>query len=287
MKFLDSKNKADINLNLDKLIPPRKKNWNLKSTAGSYKKEFSKKFIEYYFPYILKNAMDLGVAVDSISMLDLGCGWAPMATPFIIYNKSTGNKSSYLGIDIRKDAIDWLSEAYSEFSNVEFQLHQAQDGIDYIGSEHSKIPTFSNSDGAESKYQFPQNFQSNIQWSSSVFTHLTPEASAEALKSIHAISSKNSIQINTWLIIDPESIYSMSAGIADRRLTFDCGDFLTYSKENPLVCTAYKIEALRKIYLECGFDIVRIDKGSWRGPAYKNSANHYQDIVISRPTQKS
>jgi hypothetical protein len=89
--------------------------------------------------------------------------------------------------------------------------------------------------------------------------------------------------VNTWLIIDNESAYSLAAGSADRELPFDFGDFLTYSESNPLVCTCYKIEAIERMYRESGLEIVSIDKGSWRGPAYKNGANHYQDIIISRP----
>jgi hypothetical protein len=99
---------------------------------------------------------------------------------------------------------------------------------------------------------------------------------------IKSSCAKNSIQFNTWLIIDDESRYSLALGIADRTLPIDCGDYLTYSKTNPLVCTAYKIEAVRNLYASAGLEILKIERGAWRGGAAKNPANHYQDMVVSR-----
>jgi len=116
-----------------------------------------------------------------------------------------------------------------------------------------------------------------------VFTHLTPQACREALKTIRRSCAKDSMQVNTWLIVDDESRFSLSAGMSDRQLPYDFGEYLTYSKANPLVCTCYKLEVIQKMYSEAGFEIVSIERGSWRGESYKNSANHYQDIIVSRP----
>ena len=63
--------------------------------------------------------------------------------------------------------------------------------------------------------------------------------------------------------------------------SFDFGDFLTYSRENPLVCTAFKIENF-EFYEKADLEILDIEHGSWRGKYFKNSASHYQDIIISR-----
>ena len=58
-------------------------------------------------------------------------------------------------------------------------------------------------------------------------------------------------------------------------------EFLTYSKENPLLNTAYKIEYIQKAYKKAGLKIEEIIHGSWRG----NKSNHLnsdQDIIIAR-----
>ena len=289
MSLLRIKQKTKLEQLIQKLTPPRKKNWNWGRQRG-YTKQFSADFIEYIFPYLLSNAENEGLSIENLSFLDIGCGWAPLAIPFVIFNQSTNDlnkKNRYLGLDIREDAIQWLIHTYSDYPSVQFHWHKALKEVDYIGAEHSQSKTFAASSGEETKFKLPKNFSHNIQWSSSVFTHLTPEACLNALKSIKANAYvSNNIQFNTWLIIDDESRYSLEAEIADRKLPIDCGDFLTYSRRNPLVCTAFKIEAIERFYDRAGLEIIRIDRGAWRGHAYKNRANHYQDIVISRVRSK-
>ena len=93
--------------------------------------------------------------------------------------------------------------------------------------------------------------------------------------------SQSAVSINTWLIVGEHSRLAMKTGIADRKLEFDCGDFLTYSKSNPLVCTAYKLPFVERCYSDAGLKILSIEKGSWRGDGMKNRFNHYQDVIIS------
>ena len=292
MSIIKFSQKSVLDLQLEKLTPPRKKNWNFGKNSGKrgYVKEFSSNFIEYIFPYILRNMRELSVPYEQINLLDIGCGWAPMAIPFVIYEGAKGNNREnqigYLGIDIREDAIRWLTKTYANYPYVKFHWHQAKSEADYIGAQENQSKTNATSDGAETGFKVNIDFKHNVQWSSSVFTHLTPQACLQALKFIRNSSVHRSVQINTWLIIDDESRYALAAEIADRKLPFDCGEYLTYAEQNPLVCTAYKIEVIEKMYADSGLEIVRIDKGSWRGPANSNGANHYQDIVISRPSAK-
>lgn len=285
MRLLPTKPKSLSQLLATQLTPPRRLNWNVGNAKGDYVERFTANFIRYYFPYLLRNARQLGVPSDSVKLLDIGCGWGPMAIPVVLYKLASAgtHQIDYLGIDIRKDAIDWLAKAYSAYPFVKFQLHDSIADIDYIKSEHSKIATVASSDGQEGEYKIPRDFAHTIQWSSSVFTHLTPEACLSALKAIRSSCAELAFQINTWLIIDDESRFALAAETADRKLPYDCGSFLTYSEANPLVCTAYKIEAVISLYDEAGLEIVNVERGSWRGPAYKNDANHYQDIVISKP----
>ncbi|MBT8534596.1 class I SAM-dependent methyltransferase [Polynucleobacter paneuropaeus] len=290
MKSLMKSKKNKLDLELKKLTPPLKKNWNWGKGQGKYVKQFSSYFIEYIFPYLMENAREQGISIKNLSILDIGCGWAPLAIPFTIFCKSNdggrNNESRYLGIDIREDAIEWLKQAYSGYDFVEFKLHVAPKEADYIGAEQAGLKTLAESNGQETNFSIPSNFLANIQWSSSVFTHLTPQACLQALQSIKRSCLPSGIQVNTWLIIDDESKYSLAAQIADRELSFDCGDFLTYSEENPLVCTAYKLEAIERIYADAGLEIIRIDRGSWRGPIYQNTPKHYQDIIVSRSRER-
>lgn len=272
---------------IKKLTPPKTNNWNRSEGGLGYVEQFSFNFINHYYPYILKNCREYAVDSSAISLLDIGCGWGPMAIPFAVNELSRGRDRregvGYLGIDIRKDAIDWLAHAYAEYPFIKFQHHQSDAKADYIGGELDQGRTSVQSSGEEAAFDISKEFIHNVQWSSSVFTHLTPQACRRALEAIKNSSAKNSIQINTWLIIDDESRYALALGMADRKLPIDCGEYLTYSEKNPLVCTAYKIEAIQEMYLSAGFEILKIERGGWRGVAAKNTANHYQDMVVSRP----
>ena len=280
------KRKSEIEKTIESLVPPIKLNYNWGGGILNYRKGFTERFTKEIFPYLLQKSTELKVPTNELSILDIGCGWGPLAIAALIHERAIQKRGSgylkYLGIDIREDAINWLKAAYTAHSFASFQLHSANSNIDYVGAVKEKSSTVGKSNGAETKFVFPSGFQHNWQWSSSVFTHLTPEACLEALKSIRKSCAVNSMQLNTWLIIDDESAYSLASGSTDRVLPFDLGDFLTYSKSNPLVCTCYKIEAIERMYRESGLEIVSIDKGSWRGPAYKNGAT-YQDVIISRP----
>ena len=196
MKF---KRKSALELQNEKLTPPRGKNWNWGKDSRGYAKQFSSNFIEYIFPYLLRNARELGISVSEMSLLDIGCGWAPLAIPFVIFEKSkdkqSRNQIKYLGIDIREDAIEWLSRTYANYPNVSFQWHQASKEADYIGAEYSHSKTLAASDGQETNFKIQTGFIHNIQWSSSVFTHLTPQASVQALKSIRASCAQNAMQV--------------------------------------------------------------------------------------------
>jgi hypothetical protein len=73
----------------------------------------------------------------------------------------------------------------------------------------------------------------------------------------------------------------MAIGAADRKCEIDLGSYLTYSADNPLVCTMYKLEAVKELYFKAGFKIIDILRGSWRGSNIQNQFNHYQDVVVA------
>ena len=93
--------------------------------------------------------------------------------------------------------------------------------------------------------------------------------------------SSNGIAVNTWLIVDPMSSLGLYAKVADRSLPIDCGDYLTNSADNPLVCTAYKIDVIEGLYSSAGLEITEIIPGSWRGMGCNNNVT-YQDIIVAK-----
>jgi SAM-dependent methyltransferase len=279
------------------LIAPLEINYNFdRSNPKNYQVDFIKDFALTLLPVsveALGGECALGKRLPKI--LDIGCGFAPMALALDIYSaavkplmeKESEKKIVYVGIDIRKDSIDWLSTAYKNNPNYYFHHHETQESVDYVGDFSSfeakeKNKTLAISAGDECNYHLPFPFMADIQWSCSVFTHLTPSAVHSALRYIAQNLAHDGVAINTWLVIDPQSCVALSLDQADRSLNYDMGDYLTYSRENPLNCTAYKIDFIYAAYENAGLEITSIERGSWRGAGVSNKFNHYQDVIISR-----
>ncbi len=143
--------------------------------------------------------------------------------------------------------------------------------IDYIGlfnriNQSTISKTNFNSDGQESKYNLGFNFKADIQFSNSLFTHLTSQAVLCTLEFIRNNLDDEGLSINTWLILDNQSYLSMEMGLSDRSVhRYDFGNFVSKSKNNPLSCAIYKLEFIEESYKTAGLKIRLIKRGSWRG----------------------
>ena len=101
----------------------------------------------------------------------------------------------------------------------------------------------------------------------------------ETIKRFRPIAARDAIFVNTWLIVDDFAQDALNLGLTDRRLPIEVGGILTYSDSNPLVCTAFRLREVERIYAEAGHEIQEILYGSWSG---RTNGVTYQDIVISK-----
>jgi SAM-dependent methyltransferase len=283
-------------------IPPLSLNYNWSDTDKTlYEQEFAASYSKRILPLAIEQIENEEIASGQRlpRILDIGCGFAPLALgykilmdacrPWMLSENAKNNIEEilYLGIDIRSDAIMWLKSAYSCDTRFSFDLHHANASSDYVGDfEPSKkvntTATSATSDGSECLFQLPSPYLADFQWSASVFTHLTPQAVINALQFIRSSLSPEGVSINTWLIADQQSCLAMSTGEADRKLEIDKGEFLTYSERNPLLCTAYKLDFIKKNYRQAGLEIQSIEKGSWRGCGVENQYGNYQDVIVAK-----
>lgn len=206
-----------------------------------------------------------------------------MAIAMKVFKDASGIDLQYSGIDIMPDSIKFLGRKFSEDPKFKFYLNKVDSSVSYVSAEIKKSKTTAESNGVEGIFDNFLSDKINLQWSNSVFTHLTTAAARNSLLSIARISDPCCVHINTWLIIDELSRFSLKTKQADRSLPYDMGEYFTFSKENPLLCTAFKLEHIMKFYDDAGLEIVSIDRGSWRGNGFKNDANSYQDVIVSKP----
>ena len=253
------------------------------ATKAEHKRMSFDPLVKRILPFLLKTyqIVNQGHRPETMQFLDIGCGLGPLAYALRHWFSVTDQTVAYTGLDIRADAIGWLKTTYANDPEFEFLLHKSKAEADYIGALKQNSSTHASSDGNEGAYRLTKLY--DIQWSGSVFTHMTKQTCLCALKSIADHSRETAIQCNTWVIVDEMSRYAMSAKIADRDMPFDFGDYLSYSETNPLLCTAYKIDTIKAIYEACGLEILDILYGSWRG--YTDNHIHSQDIIVSRKKQ--
>ena len=277
------------------LIPPKDLNYNSHKNyilKKHYQSKFSRHYL-YIISKIIKKSLSKDIRDGKVTprILDIGCGFGPLAiaTKFMMDSSSCLRENNlktdeikYVGIDIRKDAIDWLKKSYKNEKYFHFHFHESNKIVDYVG-EDTNSKTNSYSDGNECDYSLNFPFKADIQWSGSFFTHLTPQGAISALNFIRKSLDDGGIAVNTWLIVDAQSCIAMNCKEADRYLEHDMGDYLTESLDNPLICTAFKQQFIEKAYEEAGLEIVEIHLGSWRGFGNKNEFNHYQDVIIATP----
>lgn len=288
---------SEIEKICDKLIPSFIINYNSKFTYR-YKKDFIDKYLHNFF-YNAISELEQKRKRQTLfpRILDIGCGFGPMALALKLHlfasrklRKDTNDiEKMYVGIDTRDDAIDFLNNAYKDEKNFIFVKHIPQSSCktDYIGlfnkfNKRVLSQTHFDSDGEECKYNLGFDFKADLQWSSSLFTHLTPSAVFNALEFINNNLDKQGLAINSWLILDNQSYLSMEMGLSDRGVhRYDFGSFISKSINNPLSCTIYKLEFIKESYKKAGLKIISIKRGSWRGSNRQNSYSHYQDIIIS------
>lgn len=280
--FSKQKNKKYVDV-LNKYLPPHELSLNVADGKNkkTYVREFFKHYVEFFVPYMMRKSEQNGQSLQDCNILDIGCGGGPFAAAFLLLRTATNGSGTYTGIDIRTDLIDCLYGKYKEHSFINFKKNIVSTDRDYIHACDKNGTTLPQSDGKEGDVDVEEDFY-DLQWSNSVFTHLTPTAGLTMLKKIAVASKKSAIQLNTWLVIDDESKYALAAGLTDRSLPIDMGEYLTYSESNPLVCTAYKQQFVYEMYDKAGLEILSIEKGSWRGLGHKNDANNYIDIIMSR-----
>jgi SAM-dependent methyltransferase len=297
---------SEVETLLNKKVPPLPINYNSRFSfnPAKYKKAFINDYLFNYFYNIISELQKKRIekkiynTLHFPKFLDLGCGFGPLALALKLNMLSKSklkidiknNDIIYCGVDIREDCINFLKNAYKGEDNFYFHRHIVNDlskNVDYLDNfnkfKQSKIGTVSESDGSETLYNLPFNFKSDIQWSSSFFTHLTPTAFINALKFICHSLHEDGLAINSFLILDNESYLSLKMGNADRsnRVMHDFGNFISPDIKNPLSATIYKLEFIEESFKNNGLRINSIQKGSWRGCNYRNNYHHYQDIIVA------
>lgn len=259
----------------DNRIPPPGINYNQARcrTLDEYIDLFRRDACAKELPFLVDKC---GLTPES-TLLDYGCGLGRLA--YAASNYLTSGR--YVGYEPNQQALSFLRSAYQGRNGFRFTGEELQGDDDYVGLQ---LGAASSAGVAATDVDLSslQGLGARAQYSSSVFTHMWIPAIERVLHSLRSAMAPEGICVNSWLIVDSFAEYGMRCGIADRTLPHEVKGALTYSLDNPLVCTAYRIDTVREIYRRGGHEVLDILWGKWSGRQRHNDV-HYQDLVVSRP----
>jgi len=232
---------------------------------------------ERMFPFLIRTA---SLGPKSLT-LDFGCGFGTLASAFASSSIQFGD---YIGIDSNCKAITFCNDAYSGHEEFRFGCLERPASTNYVtnwgvrSAEQSFLHRKLTAPTMGELSQLVRTRTLDCQFSLSVFTHMWPDDSTEALRVFTSFSSETTRFVNTWLILDNFAAEQVREGKADRALPISVGGIQTYSQLNPLLCTAYPVRLLEEVYTNAGHRILEILYGSWAG---RDNGVTYQDLVIS------
>jgi SAM-dependent methyltransferase len=271
----------------DRRIPNPEINYNQlpSSSYQQYYREYVSQAVLRELPELLKLA-SFSEASPDFAMLDYGCGLGRLAFAFTnFFGKSPSRH--YFGYEIHPSSYAFLTDAYRDFPNTTFindplLLHDSY--VEMHQGEPASVQGSERIGASQVDLQTRINQKLDLQFSHSVFTHMYRAPIIHILKEFNQLMKPQGICVNTWFIVDRFAHSALHCGLADRELPFEFKEegFYTYLQENPLMCTAYKLEQVLAIYESAGHEILDIRWGTWTGrlPTHQIS---YQDMVISKP----
>lgn len=257
---------------LEREIPPPSVNYNqmIQSEIDEYVRIFKDRACRQELPFFMKHGLKPGCAI-----LDYGCGLGRIGYAASKYLTPDG---AYFGYEPQEGARAFLKKAYSHLPNFHFDGKPLRLEEDYVAYVQHQRRT-GGASGTEVDLSFVRR-PIDIQYTSSVFTHMYEDAIVEVLKQINPLMAPTGICINTWLCIDDFAAYILRCGLADRTFPHKFGNMFAVSKESPLESVGYSLNTIRNIYDRASQDVIEILWGEWSGR--KNEVT-YIDTILSRP----
>lgn len=266
---------GDRNVVMEPYIPPPGINYNQSParTTAEYVRQFKADACLKELPFLIRRAR----LTPQSTILDYGCGLGRLAYAASKFLDASGH---YFGYEPNQEALSFLRKAYASHTNFSFAGLELPVEEDYVAVQQQSASREGKA-AADVSLAGLCTRPIDVQYSSSVFTHMWQSDIVTTLAKITSQMSPAGVSINTWLCVDDHAAYSLRCGLTDRALPYRVGDALTYSQSNPLVCTAYELPVVQAIYTAAGQDILEILPGSWSGG--RDNGIHYQDIIVSKP----
>ncbi len=177
-------------------------------------------------------------------VLDIGCGVGRTARFLCDYLSA---EAHYEGFDIMESLIEWCqAEITPRFPNFRFSF------VPLYNSAY--LPDASLPSAVELGFPYPDK-SFDFVFAHSVFTHMSPDASANYLREVERVLRPGGISYSTWFLFNGTPFGNTSPLIAG--MTLDAsGDFALHDPEVPDTAVGYEEAFVRKFYGDTGLTII-------------------------------
>ena len=211
------------------------------------------------------------------NILDMGCGYGRLAVPLIKILSS----GSYLGIELRKEPIDWANETFKEKQNINFKYI---DLFSQFFNPEGKVKVLENQElfGNSGDIKF------DLIIFHSVFTHLLKSSIDQYLDLIEeGLNDCNfSGSIVTMYLFSEKDRCSGSLKTASLPFVDNGEDIIFEFPDNPEFTVAIQKEWFDYELTKRNLHIENIKYGSWINSLENNGCRDGQDLVFIKKGTK-
>ena len=184
-------------------------------------------------------------------------------------------KGQYIGLDIDRDAVDYLNKLIStEHPQFKF-IH-----VDLYNGLYNRSGTVK-----PSEFRFPFNeseFDLIVAWS--VFTHMLPADVIHYLKETARLLRPGGRCIFSFFVMTMAAKSAIAGGRAREAIIYEESEYFTNNRNIPEDVISYSDNWVRASYDQAGLVIEHVLPGSWVGDGEPREfpTLNYQDIVVAQ-----
>jgi SAM-dependent methyltransferase len=199
-------------------------------------------------------------------VLDVGCGFAPLAAGLTTYLSPAG---SYVGIDAVPNGVQWADRTITpRFPNFQFSW------IDLYNQTYRPSGEL---DPRSFRFPFPDN-EFDLVYLRSVFTHMPPAEVDHYLSEVCRVLRLRGRCLITYFLLNDESIRLMSGDRSCIDFAYDNGVYRMHDP-GPGGSFAYQEDHVLRLYRKHRLRLAGpIHYGTWCG---RTSGRSSQDILVA------